>query len=123
MSRATHFLSWSSQAPEEVAPGVRLLARRGRAIEVARVVLGPGTTLAEHAHPEEQFFCVLEGRLQYRVGEEERVAVAGEAIHIPGNVVHGGRVVGEDEVVLIEVKQVSPGRTDGTDGPGPEEGS
>ena len=34
---------------------------------------------------------------------------------------HGGRVVGEDEVVVIEVKQVNAGRTDGPDGP--EEGS
>ena len=120
MSRESHFLPWPEQVPEEVAPGVRLLARQGRAIEVAKVILGPGTTLAEHAHTEEQFFFVLAGRLQYRVGEEERVAAAGEAIHIPGNVVHGGRVVGEDNVVLIEVKQVNAGRTAGTDGP--EEG-
>lgn len=121
MSRVSHFLPWPEQTPEEVAPGVRLLVRQGRAIEVAKVILGPGTTLEEHAHSEEQFFCVLEGRLEYRVGEEKRVAAAGEAIHIPGNVVHGGRVVGEHEVVLIEVKQVSVGRTDGPDGP--EEGS
>ena len=123
MSRESHFLPWPEQTPEEVAPGVRLLARQGRAFEVAKLSLDPGTTLAEHAHPEEQFFCVLEGRLLYRVGEEERVATAGEAIHIPGNVVHGGRVVGEDEVVLIEVKQVSPSRTDATDGFGLEKGS
>ena len=121
MSHETHFLPWPEQTPEEVAPGVRLLVRQGRTLEVAKVILGPGTTLAEHAHPEEQFFCVLEGRLQYRVGEEARVATVGEAIHIPGNVVHGGRVVGEDEVVVIEVKQVNAGRTDGPDGP--EEGS
>ena len=117
MSRESHFLPWPEQVPEEVAPGVRLLARQGRAIEIAKVVLRSGTTLAEHAHPEEQFFFVLAGRLQYRVGEEERVAAAGEAIHVPGNVVHGGRVVGEDEVVLIEAKQLNAARTDGTDGP------
>ena len=113
MSRESHFLPWPEQTPEEVAPGVRLLARRGRSFEVAKLTLDPGTTLAEHAHPEEQFFWILEGRLRYRVGEEERVAAAGEAIHVPGNAVHGGHVVGEDEVVLIEVKQVDAGRTDG----------
>ena len=78
MSRESHFLPWPEQVPEEVAPGVRLLARQGRAIEIAKVVLRSGTTLAEHAHPEEQFFFVLAGRLQYRVGEEERVVAAGK---------------------------------------------
>lgn len=103
---AEHFIDWSQAAPETVAPGVGVLLKRGAVVELGKITLAPGTELKEHAHPEEQFFYLLGGRLRYRVGEEERVVGPSELIFMPGGVPHWGKVEGEEPVVLIEIKQL-----------------
>ena len=48
-----------------------------------------------HMHPnEEQFALVLEGKLHYVLGDEERIAQKGDLIHIPRNTNHRSRAVG-----------------------------
>jgi quercetin 2,3-dioxygenase len=54
-----------------------------------------------HMHPnEEQFVLVLEGKLHYIVGDEERIAQKGDLIHIPRNTNHRSRAVDGPAVFL-----------------------
>ena len=55
--------------------------------------LEQGCIIPEHSHPHEQAGLVLEGSLRFRIGDEEKVALPGDAFIIPPNVVHQGEVV------------------------------
>jgi quercetin dioxygenase-like cupin family protein len=99
------FLRWSNATPEEVAPGVRVLEKHGDSVEVGKIFLSPGTELKMHAHPEEQMFYLLSGRLRYRIGDIEDVAGPGDLIVMPSGLPHWGRVESDEGAVFIEIKE------------------
>ena len=68
-----------------------------------------GCEVPEHSHPHEQAGLVLEGRLRFRIGTDERVAGPGDAFLIPPNVVHCG-IVEEGPVKVLDI--FSPPRED-----------
>lgn len=85
-----------------------LLERRriiGEQAMLSRVLLRKGCSVPTHHHPNEQFACVLSGRIRFglgAVGSPERRDVtltAGEVIHFPSNVPHSADAL-EDTVVL-----------------------
>ena len=54
-----------------------------------------------HMHPnEEQFLFVLEGKVHFILGDEDRIVGPGEFIHVPRNVYHRSRSVGGPAVTL-----------------------
>lgn len=81
---------WDELPREELGP---LLTRRmvtGDEMMIAHVYFEKGRTVAPHSHDNEQLTYILEGALEFRIGEErERVVVAaGEVLQIPRNVLH-----------------------------------
>ena len=85
-----------------------LLQRRrviGERVMLSQVTLDKGCLVPSHAHPNEQFACVLSGRLRFQIGGgessvgEELILVGGEVLHFPPNVPHGAEAL-EDTVVL-----------------------
>ena len=68
--------------------------------------VGEGPPL--HNHPnEEQFTLILEGKLHFILGDEDRIVERGDLIHIPRFTDHRSRAVG-GEAVFFTVK--SPAR-------------
>lgn len=55
---------------------------------VARILLAAGALVPRHEHPNEQITNVVEGRLRFVIGDEERVVGAGATVLIPANVPH-----------------------------------
>ena len=90
------------------------LARRlitGDRVVLAHVYLKKGCVVPRHAHENEQFTYILEGALEFLVGEDgarEIVVRAGEVLHLPGNVPHEARAL-ED---TLDVDVFSPPRED-----------
>jgi len=90
------------------------LARRlitGDRVMLAHVYLKKGCVVPRHAHENEQFTYILEGALEFLVGEDgarEIVVRAGEVLHLPGNVPHEARAL-ED---TLDVDVFSPPRED-----------
>lgn len=85
-----------------------LLERRrviGQKAMLSHVRLERGCFVPTHAHENEQFACILSGRLRFGVGAEgspERRMVdvgAGEVMHLPPGVPHSAEAL-EDTVVL-----------------------
>ncbi len=85
-----------------------LLERRrviGAKAMLSHIHLKKGFELKTHRHENEQFSCVLSGRIRFHVGEEgsaDRRDIevgAGEVIHLPSNVPHAAAAL-EDTVVL-----------------------
>jgi quercetin dioxygenase-like cupin family protein len=65
----------------------------GERLMLSFLVLEHGGVVPDHSHPHEQAGLMLEGRLKFKVGEEERIMEPGDAFMVPSNVVHGGEVV------------------------------
>ncbi len=84
----------------EMLPGVLR-----RAVYLEHVMLtffefAPGSVVPEHSHPHEQISYVLQGALEFTLGEETRVIRAGEGVCCPPNVPHKATVLDEPTVVL-----------------------
>lgn len=66
---------------------------QGERIMLSFLVMEQGCQIPEHSHPHEQAGLVMEGKLRFRIGSEEKVTGPGDAFIVPPNVVHEGEVV------------------------------
>jgi quercetin dioxygenase-like cupin family protein len=90
-------------------PMERLERRRviGAQAMISRVTLYQGCDVPMHAHANEQFTCILSGRLRFEVadgpnGARRLLTVSeGEVLHLPSNVPHGA--FAELDTVVLDV--------------------
>jgi quercetin dioxygenase-like cupin family protein len=61
----------------------------GDRLTLSLVTLEAGSTVPMHSHPHEQAGFVLEGELDFTIGQETRRLKPGDSYIIPGNVQHG----------------------------------
>ena len=93
----------------ELFPGIVGALVAGEKLMLSFLDLAEGAEVVEHSHPHEQAGLVLEGKLRFRIGDEEKVAGPGDAFIIPPNVVHWG-VVEEGPAKVLDI--FSPLRDD-----------
>ena len=60
----------------------------------------PDSTVPEHMHPHEQITLVLEGELEFTLGDETRIIKAGEGATIPPEVPHSARTLSQPTKAL-----------------------
>ena len=99
---SSNLVDLADLAPIRVWDGV--LARRvqGERITLAVVELAPNAIVPEHRHPNEQNGLVIQGRVLFRCGDEERELGPGGTWRILGDVPHSV-VTGPDGAVLVDV--------------------
>ncbi|GAC1394584.1 MAG: cupin domain-containing protein [Ktedonobacteraceae bacterium] len=85
----------------ELFPGIDAQIFAGRQAMVMRVVLAQGAIATTHAHSHEQISIVLQGEIEFTIGEEQKTLKAGDAVVIPGDVRHSAKAIVQCE--LIEV--------------------
>ncbi|MEN7529367.1 MULTISPECIES: cupin domain-containing protein [unclassified Cupriavidus] len=77
-----------------------------------RVDFEPGAFAPKHAHPGEEIAYVLEGTLEYQLGDSPPVTLkAGQALFIPAGMAHSARNVGSgksSELATYIVKKGAP---------------
>ena len=67
----------------------------GREMVQVRVEINPGVGYPKHTHPGEEIIYVLEGLLEYQVGDDPPVRLkAGDVLFIPAGTVHSAKNVG-----------------------------
>lgn len=95
---------WMGPADErplyELAAGVTHRPVFGQNLMFNFIFFAPGTGFPTHAHPEEQFGLVLEGEIDFTLGEETKVLRKGCVYVIPSNLPHEGWARGEGCLVL-----------------------
>ena len=69
----------------------------------------PGEYVMHH-HPPEQFGYLLRGQLQMVVGDEEKMIGPGDLWHAPPDVIHGGKIIGDESIVFLDI--FTPARDD-----------
>jgi quercetin dioxygenase-like cupin family protein len=104
MKPARHY-RWEELATD--APMALLDRRRviGEHAMISHVHLQKGCFVPGHSHANEQFVCVMKGRLHFVLNEgspcprSEVTVSAGEVLHLPPNVPHSAEAL-EDTIVL-----------------------
>jgi quercetin dioxygenase-like cupin family protein len=85
------FVAWTDISPIEMVPGLEFQPVVAENVMVNFVRFAPNTVAPVHWHDEEQISFVIDGEMEFEVGDEKRVVRRGEAIVIPPNVPHGAR--------------------------------
>lgn len=106
MSRSFSASVWSELPVDRP---MDLLARRrviGQQAMISHVTLEKGCFVPTHAHANEQFVCVLEGRMRFRLGAEsevrqELIIKSGEVLLLPSNLPHEAEAL--DRTVVLDV--------------------
>lgn len=108
-------LKWRDVREEPLKGGITRRLVTGEQAMVAQIVLRKGDEVPQHAHPNEQVTYILEGALQFDLGERgEHVVVvrAGEVLVIPAGLPHAA-VALED---TLDIDLFAPPRQDWLDG-------
>jgi quercetin dioxygenase-like cupin family protein len=94
-----YFPSAAECATHTIFPGVTIRTCAAERMMLSYVNLAPHSVVAEHSHPHEQVGMVLEGRVRFFIGAEEKELGKGDMFRIPGNVKH--HVVALEEPVKV----------------------
>ena len=90
---------WSGAQIEWLSSTIGRQMIHTETMTLARVTLRQGAVVPMHEHENEQIATVLEGRVRFVVGGEERVVEAGTTVPLAANVPHEVEAL-EDSVVL-----------------------
>ena len=90
-----YFPTAAEQSHHTIFPGVHIATCSVEKMMLSCVDLEPRSVVEEHSHPHEQVGMLLEGRVRFTIGGEEKVLTKGDMWRIPGNVKH--KVVTLDE--------------------------
>lgn len=75
-----------------------------RKMEPLLTVLHPGMgSQIQYSHEGEEFNYIVQGRLQYLLGDEEFILEEGDSIYHPSTIPHGFTNVGKEDCVYITV--------------------
>jgi quercetin dioxygenase-like cupin family protein len=106
---------WDDMPRETLNAGLGRRLISGDQVMVAHVYFTAGTEVPRHRHHNEQITYILEGTLQFFLGEDEEhvhTVHAGEVLVIPSDVPH--RAVALEDTLDVDV--FSPPRQDWLDG-------
>jgi quercetin dioxygenase-like cupin family protein len=100
---------WSRTPVEQLEPGIERQMIVGEHLMICRLRIGPKVVTPPHDHPHEQMTIVERGRVVFTIGDEQRLAQAGDVLHFPPGTWHGATML-DQEVILVDI--FSPIRED-----------
>jgi quercetin dioxygenase-like cupin family protein len=109
MSAHPQHTDWSQIPVEQIEEGIERQMIVGEKLMICRLRFAPHVVTPAHDHPHEQITFVERGRVLFIIGEEQRIAEAGDVLHFPSGSWHGATML-DEEVVLIDI--FSPVRED-----------
>ena len=98
-----HWDELESEAHGLPASLCRIKAITGERLQLIRARFEPGGEYEMHSHPHEQFSFMVAGRMLLTVGEQQKEVAPGDIWHAPPNVVHGGKLLGDEPVIFVDV--------------------
>jgi quercetin dioxygenase-like cupin family protein len=112
MPGATFHAKIADLPRESIADGVltRTAVRTDDAIVTFNWIQPGHPEVPPHSHPYDQLALILAGTLELDLDGDRYTVGAGELLYIPAGVPHGGRVVGDEVVLNVDV--FAPARED-----------
>ena len=105
----TAFADADSLPPQQIWDGILGRTIHGERITLSLLELEPNCVVPEHSHANEQVGLLIEGSVEFTIGDETRTVRPGGSWKIVGHVPHSV-VVGLDGAIIVEV--FSPVRDD-----------
>lgn len=87
------FYNPAERTPKELFPGALSRTFWGEQMLFSLLELAPGCVVPRHSHPHEQAGIMLEGEMEFTIGDETRIVRTGDIFFIPGGVEHSVRVL------------------------------
>jgi quercetin dioxygenase-like cupin family protein len=87
------FHNLSELEEREVLKGIRMSSVCGEKVMVTFFEFEPNAIVPEHKHPNEQISVVLEGEMEFTLGEERRLMKKGDIVVIPSELEHSARIL------------------------------
>ena len=100
---------WNKIPVEQTDEGIERQMVVGQNVMVCRFRFAPRVVTPAHSHPHEQMTLVVQGKVKFVLGDEERIVSAGDVLHFPPGFWHGATML-DEEVILIDI--FSPIRED-----------
>jgi len=100
---------WASIPVEQLDGGIQRQMIVGENVMICRLRIAPHVVTPAHDHPHEQMTLVESGRALFTIGDEQRIAQAGDVLHFPSGTWHGATML-DEEVILVDI--FSPIRED-----------
>jgi quercetin dioxygenase-like cupin family protein len=100
---------WNSIPVKQVSEGIGRQMIVGDKVMICRFHFAPHLVTPAHEHPHEQMTLIERGRVLFTIGDEQRIAKAGDVLHFPSGTWHGATML-DEEVILVDI--FSPIRED-----------
>ena len=100
---------WAKVPVEQLEEGIERQMIVGENLMLCRLRFAPHVVTPAHDHPHEQMTIVERGRVLFTIGDQEKIAQAGDVLHFPPGAWHGATML-EEEVILVDI--FSPIRED-----------
>jgi quercetin dioxygenase-like cupin family protein len=97
-----YFLRAGTGSRHVIFPGVEILTNAGTNLMLSVVRFEPRSVVADHSHPHEQMGILLEGRLEFTIGDVTRILGPGDMWRIPSGVRHRVRAL-DAPVLALDV--------------------
>jgi len=97
-----YFVRRSDCSHREIFPGVHIYTTAGKNVMLSFVEFEPHAVVEWHEHPHEQAGLLLEGELEFFIGDEHAILKPGDMWRIPGGVRHKA-VAREQPVRALDV--------------------
>ncbi len=103
-----------AQAPNGISRAEVLrhdVGEAGREAVQVRIDFAPGASAPKHSHPGEELAYVLEGTMEYQLGNQPPVTLkAGESLFIPAGIAHSAKNSGAGKAVELATYIVEKGK-------------
>lgn len=100
---SVHNVNWNEMEWKNIRPGVDQKAFSGEGATVALHRLQPDHEPKPHSHVHEQIAYIVSGTVDFHVGEEVVRLGPGGMVVVPPDVMHHAVVVGDEEVINLDV--------------------
>ena len=97
-----YFVDREACSQHEIFNGVNIFTAAGENMMLSLVEFEPRAVVEPHSHPHEQMGLLLEGELEFIIGDERKVLQPGQMWRIPGGVVHSA-IAGAEPVKALDV--------------------
>ncbi|MGH9769290.1 MAG: cupin domain-containing protein, partial [Blastocatellia bacterium] len=87
---------WGSVPVEKLGEGITRQMIVGERLMACRLRFAPHVVTPAHDHPHEQITLVERGRARFIIGDETRIAQAGDVLHFPPGCWHGATMLDEE---------------------------
>ena len=98
-----HQIDWSKLEWKTIRPGVEQKAFSGQGATIALHRLQPQHEPKPHKHDNEQIAYIVSGHCDFHVGDTVTRLGPGGIIVVPGGIMHHAVVVGDEEVINLDV--------------------